>query len=214
MPTVISSYIPFPNIYWWSVIAAADKVIFDEAEHFEKMTYRNKYFITGANGIIQLSIPLLHGRNQRGAMKDITIANTEQWQLQHWRGIASSYRRTPYFEHYEPELRQFFEVSYDSLAAFNRASITWLKKQLGLNYEEEIASVYRPKYEDAVADLRKGMKPVMGKTLEESIYYQPFDERNGFLTNLSMLDLLFCEGPNAINLLKKQETIISAWKGT
>lgn len=214
MSTVISSFIPFPNIYWWSLVAAADKVVFDEAEHFEKMTYRNKYFVIGANGVIQLSIPLQKGRNQRAAMKNIAIANTEQWQQQHWRGITSSYRRTPYFEHYEPELQQLFEQEYRGLTDFNKASIDWLKKQLSLNYKEEIADKYQSNYEDATADFRKSIKPSIGATMAEGIYYQPFDERNGFVSNLSMLDLVFCEGPNAVNVIKQHSAVIESWKDT
>lgn len=211
MSTVISSFIPFPNIYWWSLIAQVDEVIFDEMEHFEKMTYRNKYYIAGANGVIQLSIPLLGGRNQRGAMKDIKIANAEQWTSQQWRGITSSYRRTPYFEHYEPELKQLFETEYDKLIDFSKASINWLKSQLGLKYKESVATQYIASYEHVVVDMRKGLKHKAIEYKGDSLYYQPFDEREGFQPNLSMLDLLFCEGPNTMNIINENKELISNW---
>ncbi len=211
MSKVISSFIPFPNLYWWSVVMEAGKVIFDAAEHFEKMTYRNKYYIAGANGVIQLSIPLAGGRNQRSAMKDMSIADIEQWQTQHWRGIEASYRRTPYYEHYAPELELLFKKEYTKLADFNQDSIDFLKKQLGLRYEEEIAGQYKAKYEEATIDMRKGFKPGIEQKDSGSLYYQPFEERGGFKPNLSMLDLLMCEGPNAVNVIKANEVVIKEW---
>jgi len=194
-------------------VAEADKVAFDLAEHFEKMTYRNKYFITGANGGIQLSIPLKKGRGQRTPMGDVEIDNSQRWQVQHWRTLVSVYRRSAYFEHYEPLLQPLFEREYGKLADFNLASVQWLKKQLGLKFEEEMVAIYKPSYEEADTDLRNALKPGMEHTAIEGIepYYQLFSDRNGFLPNLSMLDLLFAEGPHAMQWVKSNMTLIKEW---
>lgn len=211
MPRVISSFVPFPSISWWSLVISADELILDAAEHFEKMTYRNKYFIAGANGTIQLSIPLQRGRNQRAAMSNVLISNEDQWQKQHWRGIISTYKRAPFFEYYEHSLEQLFAKEFNSLIDFNRESINWLAKQLKLKLNINTAERYMREYDDAI-DIRKQLKPDAEKqTLPEGIYYQMFEERNQFTPNLSMLDLLFSEGPNTVNVLKQNEVKIRGW---
>ncbi len=210
---IVSAVIPFPNIYWWLQVAEADKVAFDLAEHFEKMTYRNKYFITGANGGIQLSIPLKKGRGQRTPMGDVEIDNSQRWQVQHWRTLVSVYKRSAYFEHYEALLQPLFEQEYGKLSDFNLASIQWLKKQLGLKFEEKMVNIYKHSYEEGDTDLRNALKPGMEHTAIEGVepYYQLFSDRNGFLPNLSMLDLLFAEGPHAMQWVKNNRTLIKGW---
>lgn len=211
MPRVISSFVPFPSISWWSLVISADELILDAAEHFEKMTYRNKYFIAGANGTIQLSIPLQRGRNQRAAMSNVLISNEDHWQKQHWRGIISTYKRAPFFEYYEHSLEQLFAKEFNSLIDFNRESINWLAKQLKLKLNINTAERYMREYDDAI-DIRKQLKPDAEKqTLPSGFYYQMFEERNQFTPNLSMLDLLFSEGSNTVNVLKQNEVKIREW---
>jgi hypothetical protein len=209
---LVSSFIPFPNICWWALAAKTGTVCFDAAEHFEKMSYRNKYFISGANGGIQLSIPLEQGREQRTAMKDIKIYNKERWQTRHWRTIVSVYKRTPYFEHYEPDLQKLFEQPFESLIDFNLASVHWLQQQLKVSFEEVVLDAYEKHYADAI-DIRTGFKPWIEKqALDIEPYYQVFSDRNGFLPNLSMLDLLFSEGPATMQWIKKRDELIEKWR--
>src|ERR1700744_1936394 len=115
MSIIISSFLPFPSIGWWALAAGCEVVCLDGKEHFEKMTDRNRYYIAGANGMIQLSIPLMKGRNQRTVMEDVQVSNQEHWQVQHWRTLVSVYKRSPYFDYYEPALQPLFEKVYTSL---------------------------------------------------------------------------------------------------
>lgn len=210
--TVVSSYITFPNIYWWLQVQGADTLLLDGGEHFEKMTYRNKYFITGSNGGIQLSIPLLQGREQRSPMLQVQIDNKQRWQVQHWRTLVSVYKRTPYFEHYEPSLEKLFTQNFDSLIDFNLTSIKWLQKELRAGFSISTTDVFQKEYIDAI-DLRRAMKPGSEKQALDGAepYYQVFADRVGFLPNLSMLDLLFAEGPHALQWLKSNAGLISEW---
>lgn len=213
MSQIVSPLMPFPNIKWCLLISHTDKVIFDTAEHYEKMTYRNRYYITGANGLIQLTIPLAQGRNQRTAMKDVQIDNTENWQQQHWRTIKSVYGRSPFFEHYAMSLESLFSTVYESLTDFNKATVKWLKRELRFAYKEEYSDVYVSEYKD-VKDLRKRVKPSIEKipvSEDEAIYYQMFKERNGFYKNLSILDLLFAEGPMAMQIIQGNTALINEW---
>lgn len=210
--TIVSSYIPFPNIGWWSLVQGAATLLLDGCEHFEKMTYRNKYFITGSNGGIQLSIPLQQGRDQRTPMQQVQIDNKQRWQVQHWRTLVSVYKRTPYFEHYEPSLEKLYTQSFDLLIDFNLASVKWLQKELHTGFTIAATDLFQKEYADAT-DLRRIMKPGSEKKTIEGTepYYQVFADRVGFLPNLSMLDLLFAEGPHALQWVKQHNALIKDW---
>lgn len=196
--TVVSSFLTFPAISWWMQVADAHTLVLDGAEHFEKMSYRNRYRISGANNSILLSVPLVNGRNQRVPMKEVQIFNGDNWQVQHWRTLVSVYRRTPYFEHFEHTLRPLYETKFDLLTDFNRATIQWAQKQLKLNIEIQESAEYIKQYAAEVTDIRNVEKP--GTPLPH--YYQVFEDRIGFVPDLSILDLLFSEGPAAKDLLK------------
>lgn len=214
MQQIVSPLMPFPNILWWSLAADSDKVIFDQAEHFVKMTYRNRYYITGANGLIQLTVPLAHGRNQRTAMQDVMIDNKERWQVQHWRTLFSVYGRAPYFEHFAPSLEVLFLQKFDKLVAFNEATIHWLKQETGIILNEETATTYKASAPD-VTDLRTTLKPGKEKiplAENDALYYQLFSERNGFYPNLCLLDMLFSEGPAVRTTLTQNKAVIQEWQ--
>ena len=191
--TIVTSLLTFPNIGWWMQVTGAQKVLFDKAEHFEKMTYRNRYRISGANNSILLTVPLVNGRNQHIPMQDVKIFNESRWQTQHWRTLVSVYKRTPYFDHYEEGLRPLFENQYTYLTDFNRATIDWACKQMKVNFEIQETDVYIKEYPTGIIDLRSVKKAVT----DFPKYYQVFEERNGFVPDLSILDLLFSEGPGA-----------------
>lgn len=204
MATVVSPIIPFPNMQWWKLVAANPNVVWDEAEHFEKMTYRNRYYVTGPNGLIQLSIPLQHGRNQRCPMAEVIISNKERWQIQQWRTLVSVYNRSPYFSFYATTLEPLFLQPYIHLVDFNMATIQWLKQQLSLSFTETKTVSYKKEYDNNTIDIRKTFRPGMEKNAQQQAapYYQLFSERNGFIPNLSMLDLLFSDGPGSMHTLK------------
>ncbi len=201
MHFAVSSYIPFPCISWWAAVSAIDTLMLDNAEHFEKMTYRNRYYLAGANGLLTLSIPLRHGRDQRAAMRDIQVDNQTKWQVQQWRTIVSTYKRSPYFDHYEPSLAALFTQHYDHLKDVNLASILWLKAQLKLDFNITFAEKFEPQYPGAACDLRKKLKRNAGTSFPN--YYQLFADRTGFLPDLSILDLLFSEGPHTMDWINK-----------
>lgn len=209
---IVSSFLPFPNILWWVYVNEADSLCFDGCEHFQKMSYRNRYYISGSNGMIQLSIPLEQGRNQRTVMKDVRISNDSNWQTQHWRTLVSVYRRSPFFEHYEPELQLLYETRYEFLCQFNMASINWVKKQIGARFEISETEAYLKEYENTI-DLRTIRPGIEKKNTDDAIYYQVFADRIGFLRNLSIVDLLFSEGPAVKNWIKLNRTAILQWQG-
>ena len=194
---IVSSLLTFPSISWWAQTAHATTVILDAGEHFQKMSYRNRYRISGANNSNLLSIPLVNGRNQHLPMRDMQIFNEERWQVKHWRTLVSVYKRSPYFDHYEERLRTLFETQFTHLADFNHAGILWVKQQLKLPFELTITNDYIKEYPPGTTDLRniKNTHTPLPK------YHQVFEDRLGFLPDLSILDLLFSEGPGARGML-------------
>lgn len=213
MSFVISSFITFPDIVWWADVDGAATVCFDKAEHFEKMTGHSRYRILGGNGLIQLSMPLEGGRNQHAAIKDIKISNRDKWQVQHWRTLTSAYKRTPYFDFYEHSLATLFETPFSYLMDFNLASVHWLKAQLKTGFEETFIDTYIKTHDGASMDLRVANRrkdDVAKPGFPE--YYQLFSDRNGFVPNPSVLDLLFSEGPYAMAWIRANKKAIKKWK--
>lgn len=185
---LISPLYPFPSISWWMYVLQHQAVCFDTTSPFAKMSYRNRYDIAGGNGLLRLSIPISGGRNQKEPMNTIRISNTDAWQRKHWRTLVSCYNRSPYFSHYASELEHLFNTRFEWLVHFNRASIEWLARQCGLSLHE----MPEPPDRATAIDLRyvQYSNPEIFPR-----YYQVFEERHGFLPDLSLLDLLCCQGP-------------------
>lgn len=207
MSFVVCPLVPFPNILWWSFAIASDQLLLDETEHFEKMSFRNRYMLAGADGLLTLSIPLVNGRQQRRPMNEVRIDNKTNWQTLHWRSIKSLYNRSPYFEFFAPEFEPLFQQKFELLCDFSKAGISLLSKLSGVKNSIIIAENYQQNYPDAKADIRKDFRSNQYNLQPEKFkkYQQTFEERTGFLPNLSMLDLLFSEGKNAKLFLPSQQ---------
>ncbi len=180
----------------------AGNCLFDVHEHYIKQTYRNRYVIAGANGLQTLSVPVekYEPHTPTGAIK---ISYREDWQRNHWRSIVSAYKRSPFFEFYEDAFRPFFEMNrYVYLHEFNRATTQTICRTLKLEMPAEAETYTLPH----TNDLRELISPRVAIDKDTSFrpqrYTQVFEERHGFLPNLSVLDLLFCEGPSAVHVLR------------
>ena len=183
------SPLPFPPLRWWQGAWTCEPVFLDPKETLGKMGLRNRYRIAASNGPLWLTVPLAGGREQRGPVEGVHIDNRTPWQRTHWRSLSSVYRRTAFFEHYEASLQSLFQTPFEKLIDFNRASILWVAEALG----RKLVLADSLPAEAAFTDLRE--RAVDYKTGTEAPYVQPFRERTGFLTGMSILDGLFCEGP-------------------
>jgi hypothetical protein len=192
MSFVISSYMPFPPISWWARVAEAESVAWDPFENFEKMSLRNRYMIADGNGKLLMSVPVEGGRERKSPMSELRISNLS-WQRQHWRTLVSAYNRSPYFQYYSVSLEELFKNEFEKLSDFNRATVHWLKDQVHINFEESETEDYRKEYPGSMADLRN-MKS-MDDEGAFPVYQQVFSDKHGFIPDLSLLDLLFAEGP-------------------
>lgn len=196
---------PFPNIFWWQQVLESSTIVFDIFENYEKMTFRNRYSIMTANGVLNMSIPLKQGRSQRKVMKDIEIDNKANWDIQHWRSLLTAYNRAPFFEFYANDLQNLFNKKHKFLLDFNIDSIRFLIDKFKTEKPITFTDLYMStlNYSEEI-DLRKSFK--CNQYLQVSTvfkpYYQVFKNKFSFAPNLSALDLLFSEGPNSVAYLK------------
>lgn len=192
----------FPPIDAYKALVKYDILQIEKYEHYQKLSYRNRCYVAGPNGRMILSVPLARGKNQRTVMKDVRISNEEKWQGLHWKTLVSAYRRSPWFEYYEADLQELFEKPFDFLLDWNIACFEWVNSKLGIKMPVIFTESYQ-KEVSGVTDARESILPgaVAGETEPE--YTQVFQERTGFIPGLSILDLLFCEGKQAMEVLKQ-----------
>lgn len=195
-----ASYLP-PISYFHAISKNEGDIVLDKYEHFPKQTYRNRTRIATANGVLDLIVPIQHGRKERIAMKDVKINYDHDWQRLHWLSIQTAYRSSPYFEFYEDEFRPFYENKYELLFDFNEMQLQLILKCLKLKRTLAYTEKFEKEYPEAL-DLRNVIHPKKESLLPSpKPYYQLFEERNGFLPDLSVLDLIFNQGPQSKNYL-------------
>ncbi|OYX23524.1 MAG: hypothetical protein B7Z06_10110 [Flavobacteriales bacterium 32-35-8] len=193
----------FPNIAYFVAMANADEVVFEIDDNFLKQTYRNRCYIYGANGKLALNIPVIHTQKNRQKYKDVKIFNEEKWQNHHWKSLLSAYRTSPFFEYYEDELQPLFQEKADFILDFNFKCFETICECLQLELNTSKTEVFQKHIENTndyryLVDAKKEyLKPF-------ETYNQVFQEKHGFINNLSILDLLFNEGPNTLNYLESQ----------
>ena len=193
----------FPTVAHFVAIANADTVTFEAADNFQKQTFRNRMYVYGANGKLLLNIPVKHNKDkQKTLYKNIEIENVEDWQKQHWRSIVSAYKSSPFFEYYEDDLKDLFTSPQTSLYNLNIE----LFKRLCDCIEIEINIEYTTVFESttSLTDCRHLVNSKKETPIQLENYTQVFGDKHGYLNNLSILDLLFNEGPNTLNYLESQ----------
>jgi hypothetical protein len=187
----------------------ATHIFFNIYEALPKMSFRNRCIIAGAGGVLHLSIPLQGGRDLKVALKDTRIANEGKWQLEHWRSITSAYNRSPYFEFYRDELLNFYEKKFSFLVDWNLALFEWVCRILDIRAEIHVlANTDHGSEQKMDCDIRNLWLPrnfFRDLQISSVKYRQVFEERIGFQPNLSILDLIFCEGANARNVLENSK---------
>ena len=196
-----------PNIASFVAIAKGNEVIFEVADNYQKQTYRNRCHIYGANGKLSLNIPVHHTHKNRQLYKDVKISNDNKWQLQHWKSLQSAYRTSPFFEYYEDELTSLFQSEETYLMEFNFKCFETIIDCLQLDVSITKTKVFE-KNPVNVIDGRNLVNARKEQQFNFDNYTQVFSNKHGFISNLSILDLLFNEGPNSLNYLEAQNLML------
>ncbi|TYA53842.1 WbqC family protein [Formosa maritima] len=194
----------FPNLAHFVAIAQAEEVTFEMDDNYQKQTYRNRTYIYGANGKLQLSIPIIHSQKERQKYRDLKIYNAENWQAIHWKSLETAYRTSPFFEFYEDDIQPLFTQKADYLLDFNMSCLNVVLDSLQLNLNSSKTDIFQKKTEGKT-DFRHLANARKEQVYNFDTYTQVFGNKHGFINNLSILDLLFNEGPNALNYLEAQK---------
>jgi hypothetical protein len=171
----------------------------EKHEHFPKQTFRNRASIASPDGILDLTVPVVKGSKVHTAFKDVKISYDLKWQRLHWLSLQNCYRSSAYFEFYEDGIATFYEKKFDYLFDYNLELLTWVFKQLKLEPNLSFTTEY--KEVAAELDYRNRFSKKEIYELERKSYFQVFSDRNSFIPNLSILDLLFNQGPQAKSYL-------------
>ena len=203
MNNVLLSTTYFGPVQWYQKLYRAESVWIEQWESFQKQTYRNRCLIATTQGIQALTVPVIREGNQ--SIKDIRISDHGNWRHLHWNALQSAYGESPFFEYYQDDIRPFFEKNWTFLLDFNETirekicELMDIQPQVLLTTEYTHSSLHLPP--STLLDYRDSINPkhpAPDADFTPKPYYQVYQQKHGFLPNLSILDLLFNMGPESI----------------
>jgi hypothetical protein len=192
-----TEYLPPISSFWAAI--HADTVWLEQHENYQKKSTRNRARILGANGIEELSVPLKKGKNSHMPIPEVQISYEDRWQEKHLHSIRSAYGNAPYFDYYFEDLQAILKSTPQSLLLLNQGLMNFIIRSLDLELNLRPTTEYIHSYGKDACDLRSFK---FNDTIAESYipkrYNQVFEEKHGFISGISILDLLMCKGPESI----------------
>ena len=203
--SILLSTAYFAPIRYYSKLTSYPEIYIEQHENFVKQTYRNRTVILGANGPISLIVPVEKGRAQKIKIKDLRIAYDEEWQRNHWRTIFSAYNSSPFFEYYADDIEPFFQKKHGFLFDFNQQITETILEALDIETNFILTDDFE-QIPDNCLNFREQISPKLHLIQPDphfiaQPYTQVFSEKFGFISDLSILDLLFNEGPSSGEIL-------------
>ena len=198
---VLLSTTYFGPIQWYQKLYRAEHVEIEQWESFQKQTYRNRCLIATANGVQALTVPVEHGDSP--LIKDIRLSDHGNWRHLHWNALQSAYGESPFFEYYQDDIRPFFERHWTFLLDFNEEIRQKMCELIDIQPNVSYTEGFIPE-ESPLTSYRTAISPKHPQDDPDFLpkrYYQVYEQKHGFLPNLSILDLLFNMGPESIFLL-------------
>jgi len=196
----------FPPVAIWAAAVQNGGWLLETHENYQKGGYRNRYYIAGPNGPVRLTAPLEKGKNDKTPISEVRISRDENWELQHLRSIQTAYGKSPFFEDYFPSFKSLFESRKELLLELNVESLTLTRDIVAPNLSLEFTDAWQSDYSNKqdIEDKRGIYKPSLLKKARIANHYpQVFEDKFGFQPNLSILDLIFCLGPEAATFLRR-----------
>jgi hypothetical protein len=191
-------YLP-PIHYFTALKQNQGDLLLEMHEHFPKQTYRNRASIHSPNGKLDLIVPLERGAAVHRPIKDVRISYEFNWQRIHWLSLQTSYRISAFFEFYEDDFAPFYQKKWEFLVDYNQELLELINRLLKLNFSFTPTTEYEAL--ESALDFRTAIHPKKESLFSIKPYYQVFEDRNGFLENLSIVDLLFNQGPQSTHYL-------------
>ena len=193
----------FPSIAHFVAMIKAESIVFEVYDNYQKQTYRNRTTIFGANGTLDLNIPVHYSQKNRQLYKEVSISNIDNWQDLHLKSLESAYRASPFFEFYIDDLKPLFKTEFKYIMDFNFKCLEVIFNCLQIPFEYTTTTHFE-KEPKVIVDARILANSRKEITQSFQPYAQVFDDKYGFLNNLSILDVLFNEGPNTTLYLEAQ----------
>lgn len=187
----------FGPVQWYQKLYRYDRCLLEQYDSYQKQTYRNRCIIATANGIQALTVPVEHS-SDKALVKDLRISDHNQWRRVHWNALQSAYSESPFFEYYADDIRPFFEKRYTFLVDFNEAIRQTVCQLIDICPNVEYTTEYVREQPHDYRNTIHAKHPQPDSDFEPRPYWQVFQHKHGFLPNLSVLDLLFCTGPESI----------------
>ncbi len=201
MTTALLSSAYCAPVQWYQKLNRYDAVVVEQYDNFLKQTYRNRYIIATANGTQALTIPVEKGDTDKCLIRDVRISDHGNWRRLHWNALATAYGDSPFFDYYVDDLRPFYEQRFAFLLDFNMQMTAKLCELLDITPNISLSEEYVKDVESGVDDFREVIRPKHPMPDADFIpkpYYQVYAQRHGFIPNLSILDLLFNMGNEAL----------------
>jgi len=200
---VLLSTAYFPPAEYFFLIAHSSKVLIEKWENYHKQTYRNRCLILGANGPLMLTVPVLRGSFHKTPLRDLKIDNSRRWRELHLRGITSAYATAPFYEFYFDAISTVIRKPFSFLIDLNAEALAAMTVAIGITTQTDYTDEFVPEG-TLMEDYRYRLspkKPTQAERFHEMSYTQVFAERFGFVSGLSVIDLLLNNGPGTGALL-------------
>jgi len=173
--------------------------LIEHCENYQKKSYRNRCRIATANGPVTLSVPLQGGKSSQCPIAEVAISYDTDWPTAHLQALTAAYSNSPFFEYYVPDLEAIMRQRHQYLTSLNDDLRAFVVKALQLECTVGKTTDYRREYTAETLDLRKyhyTNRSVLD--IPAKPYWQVWDDRFSFQADLSIVDLLFCKGPEGI----------------
>ncbi len=191
----------FGNIHYYQTVFNKASIQIEAFEHIDKQSLRNRCEILTPNGVQSITIPINKLNGSKTPINLVEIANNQDWRKDHWKAIESAYSASPYFEHYEVEVKNLIYQEEKNLLKFNQKIIETIIDWLSLPVEINFTTEYMNSNEIEFEDFRKLLSDKKNNFINHPKYIQVFNSKEIFNYNLSILDAIFCIGPMARKLL-------------
>jgi hypothetical protein len=198
MTTALLQTTYFGPVQWYQKLHRYHCCMIEQHDSYQKQTFRNRCIIATANGLQALTVPVEHTSLTSPLVKDLRISDHNQWRRIHWNALQSAYSESPFFEYYADDIRLFFEKRFDYLIDFNEAIRQTICELIDIHPNVEYTTSYSPSAANDFREVIHAKHPQADDDFLPRPYWQVFQHKYGFQPNLSILDLLFCMGPESV----------------